>query len=63
MVHVVPRKLKAEFSGPHKILIDDTSDNIDQWVARGGYGILHEGNHASTVKALQELQALYAASD
>ena len=59
VVHVVPRKLKADYSGPHKVLIDDTPDNIEAWIARGGYGILHEGDHASTVRALQELLALY----
>lgn len=63
IVHVVPRKLKADFSGPYKVLIDDTPDNIAQWIARGGHGILHEGDHASTVRALKELQALYAAED
>lgn len=55
----MPKKLKQEFSGPHKVLIDDTPENIEQWIARGGHGILHEGDHASTVRALQELQALY----
>ena len=59
VVHVVPRKLKSDYSGPHKVLIDDTPDNIASWIARGGYGILHEGDHASTVRALQELLALY----
>jgi len=59
VVHVVPRKLKADYSGPHKVLIDDTPDNIEAWIARGGYGILHEGDHASTVRALHELLALY----
>jgi hypothetical protein len=58
-VHVVPKKLKQEFSGPHKVLIDDTPENIEQWIARGGYGILHAGNHESTIKALQELLAIY----
>jgi 5'(3')-deoxyribonucleotidase len=61
VVHVVPKKLKQEFSGPHKVLIDDTPENIEQWTARGGYGILHTGDHASTVKALQQLVELYRA--
>lgn len=61
MVHVVPKKLKQEFSGPHKVLIDDTPQNIEQWIARGGYGILHAGDHASTVEALQKLLKLYIA--
>lgn len=58
-VHVVPKKLKQEFSGPGRVLIDDTPSNIEQWNARGGHGILHTGDHASTVKALQELVALH----
>lgn len=59
VVHVVPRKLKQEFSGPHKVLIDDTPENIEQWIARGGHGILHKGDHPSTVKVLRELLDLY----
>jgi len=61
LVHVVPKKLKQEFSGPHKVLIDDTPENIAQWNARGGHGILHTGDHASTVQALQKLLKLYIA--
>jgi len=60
-VHVVPRKLKQEYSGPGKILIDDMQENIDQWNARGGHGILHTGNHASTIAALNELLTIYKA--
>lgn len=60
-VHVVPKRLKQDYSGPHKVLIDDTPENIEQWVARGGHGILHTGDHASTVHALRELLALYRA--
>lgn len=58
-VHVVPKKLKQDYSGPHKVLIDDTPENIEQWIARGGHGILHKGDHASTIKALQELISIY----
>jgi 5'(3')-deoxyribonucleotidase len=58
-VHVVPKRLKQDYSGPHKVLIDDTPENIEQWKARGGYGILHQGSHESTVQALQELLNLY----
>jgi 5'(3')-deoxyribonucleotidase len=63
MVHVVPKRLKQEFSGPHKVLIDDTPENIEQWTARGGHGILHTGDHASTVAALKQLVALYNAEN
>jgi hypothetical protein len=59
MVHVVPKRRKREFSGPHKVLIDDTPENIEQWIEAGGIGILHKGDHESTVHALQQLLALY----
>ena len=58
-VHVVPKKLKQEFSGPGRVLIDDTPANIEQWNARGGHGILHTGDHASPVRALRELVKLH----
>lgn len=58
-VHVVPKKMKQHFSGPGKILIDDTPENIAQWIARGGIGILHEGDHAATVATLQKLRDLH----
>ena len=58
-VHVVPKRLKQDYSGPGKILIDDTPANIEQWEARGGHGILHTGDHASTVRALNELMSLH----
>lgn len=58
-VHVVPRRLKQEYSGPGKVLIDDMEENIEAWNARGGHGILHNGDHASTVNALQELMEIY----
>ncbi|NEX62225.1 5' nucleotidase, NT5C type [Noviherbaspirillum galbum] len=59
-VHVVPKRRKREFSGPHKVLIDDTPENIAQWIEAGGYGILHKGDHASTVQALKQLLDIYA---
>lgn len=62
-VHVVPKRLKQEYSGAGKILIDDTPANIEQWEARGGLGILHTGDHASTVRTLQELMRLHLERD
>lgn len=43
---------KQNYSGKDKILIDDRPDNIEQWRARGGKGILHV-NAQDTIKQLQ----------
>jgi hypothetical protein len=37
------------------VLIDDTEEKIDNWVAHGGIGILHK-NTESTVKRLREIE-------
>jgi hypothetical protein len=43
---------KQNYSGRNKILIDDRPDNIKQWRAQGGKGILHT-NTQDTIKQLQ----------
>ena len=41
-VNLVPgKRLKRDFSNENSLLIDDTSQNIDQWRVEGGIGILH----------------------
>jgi len=45
---------KQNYSGKDKILIDDRPDNIEQWRARGGKGILHV-NAQDTINQLQNL--------
>jgi hypothetical protein len=41
-VNLVPgKRFKRDFSNENSILIDDTSQNIEQWRAEGGVGILH----------------------
>jgi len=41
-VNLVPgKRLKKNFSNQNSLLIDDTSQNIDQWRVEGGVGILH----------------------
>lgn len=41
-INLVPgKRLKRNFSNSSSILIDDTAQNIDQWRAEGGVGILH----------------------
>jgi 5'(3')-deoxyribonucleotidase len=34
-------EVKASVAGPGKILIDDKNENIDEWEAAGGMGILY----------------------
>ena len=45
---------KQNYSGKDKILIDDRPDNVEQWRARGGKGILHV-NAQDTINQLQNL--------
>ena len=41
-VNLVPgKRFKRDFSNSNSLLIDDTSQNIDQWRVEGGIGILH----------------------
>jgi hypothetical protein len=42
---------KQNYSGPNKILIDDSPENIDKWVRKGGVGILHRNNN-DTIRQL-----------
>lgn len=42
--HIGPYAVeKQKFSGPGKVLIDDSTLNIPQWQAKGGIGILYTG--------------------
>jgi phosphoglycolate phosphatase-like HAD superfamily hydrolase len=41
-INLVPgKRFKKDFSNENSILIDDTTQNIDQWRENGGIGILH----------------------
>ena len=51
---LVPAWKKQEYAAPNAILIDDRADNINQWEAAGGIGILHT-DAASTIAKLKEL--------
>lgn len=55
---VVPKRQKQDFSGPNRVLIDDTRDNIDQWVSKGGHGILHVSVW-DTIEQLEQLNKEY----
>ncbi len=45
---------KKELASPESILIDDRQNNIDQWEAAGGIGILHT-SAANTISQLKKL--------
>jgi len=44
---------KHIYSGPNKILIDDSPENIKLWVNKGGIGILHKNNY-DTIRQLNK---------
>jgi hypothetical protein len=44
---------KQLLANPNRILIDDSEDNINQWIAAGGIGILHNGDFKETMKSLE----------
>lgn len=48
-------KQKQELSGPGKILIDDRLDNIMQWKAKNGIGLLYEGDSKKMIIELKKL--------
>jgi len=56
---VLPKKDKQLHSGPNKVLIDDNRQNINEWVAKGGHGILHKGDVWATIAAIEELRIGY----
>ena len=49
---------KQNWCKPGDILIDDKWTNIEQWYAKGGIAIFHEGDFDITIKNL-----LYAVSN
>jgi len=49
-----PAYLKKDYAGPNKILIDDNEQNVSDWKARNGIGILYKGNTEQTIRELQQ---------
>jgi len=43
---------KYKHCQPGDVLIDDRDDNVNEWTAAGGIGILHQGNVGATLKTL-----------
>jgi len=52
---VVPKKDKQLYSGPLKVLVDDTQINIDQWKQAGGIGVYHK-DVWDTIAQLEDLR-------
>lgn len=40
-IFVPGKRFKQDYAEPNAVLIDDTTSNINQWIERGGIGILH----------------------
>lgn len=53
---VMGKHRKQEYATRDSILVDDASETIKQWNARGGYGILHNANNYK--KSIEELEDL-----
>lgn len=51
---VAGRDKKAHFATHDSLLIDDTADVIEGFVAAGGIGILHKGDVGQTIETLQK---------
>jgi hypothetical protein len=53
--NIVPgRQLKANYAKPDVILIDDTTDVIDDFIVAGGIGLLHRDT-AKTIASVQSI--------
>jgi 5'(3')-deoxyribonucleotidase len=53
IILVVNKHKKQEYSKPNDIMIDDTKIVIDEWISKGGIGILHT-NTRNTIKTLEQ---------
>lgn len=58
-IHIVFREHKQFFAKeyPHAILIDDNKNNINEWRANGGIGILH----SNALKSIKRAMAVHEA--
>jgi hypothetical protein len=48
------REKKQNYSRKNRILIDDRQDNVQEWISRGGIGILHTSAE-NTINQLKQL--------
>ena len=58
---VLPKKDKQLYSGPNKMLIDDTPINVSQWSEKGGLGVLYKGDVWDTISHIEGLRCGYPA--
>lgn len=57
VIIVNDRKQKYRYCWPGDILIDDRSDNIDEWVANGGVGIFFKSSEQAIVELTKVFEA------
>jgi len=53
-IHLVKGQDKQNFASPKSILIDDLERNVEQFISKGGIGILHK-NANDTIKQLKRI--------
>lgn len=51
---LTPAHQKKKYATENSILIDDRKENIEDWISKGGIGILHTSTN-NTIKQLQKL--------
>lgn len=57
---VLPSKDKPLYAHSKAILVDDNKDNIQEWIAAGGTGILYQNNWKSILPIIEEKGQEYA---
>jgi len=48
-------KHKQKLAGPGRILVDDSEKNIEQWIAKGGIGIIHPRGSTDYAETLRKV--------
>ena len=56
-VYLVKGIDKQKYATPNSVLIDDSERNINQWIAKGGIGILYDNNKYDEI--IQTLNTLF----
>tara|TARA_B100000212_G_scaffold122095_1_gene91505 strand:- start:1135 stop:1611 length:477 start_codon:yes stop_codon:yes gene_type:complete len=54
-INLVKRVQKQQFADKNSILIDDYPKNVNEFRARGGQGVVHNGDTSRTIRLLKRL--------